>query len=124
MRYDPNVAPDASQWLALSEDERMRLVYTHYEAAGKPRADVQVQAAVQAVVETYLAMGVGSASRALSRLQADGLTRLEATNAIGHVLDSFSRELTCGPGSEFNGRMNAALDALSAAGWKATDGTR
>ncbi|MBC8008056.1 MAG: hypothetical protein H7X76_08435 [Prolixibacteraceae bacterium] len=90
MTYDPNAAPDAAQWLALGEDERMRLVCSYYESVGTPSADLQVHVAVQPVVETYLAMGVVAASRALDRLLAEGLTRHEATNAIGNVLESFS----------------------------------
>lgn len=122
MKYNPNVSPDATDWLAMSEDQRMGLVCNYYESAGVPLADLQVQAATQAVVETYLAMGVTAASRALGRLLAGGLTRHEATGAIGSVLDGFSGELTSGPRPDFNRRLYAALDALSATDWKAGRG--
>jgi hypothetical protein len=122
MMYNPNISPKATEWLAMSEDERMGLVCKYYESTGTPLTELKVHAATQSVVETYLATEVAAASSALDRLLAGGLTRQEATGAIGSVLEGFSSELTSGPRPDFNRRMYAALDTLSATDWKASAG--
>ena len=116
--YDPEATPDATEWLALAESERMRLTRAHHRASGVKLPNAKVHAAVHVVVENQIATGFGPTCRAMERLQTQGLTRHEATHAIGTVIASFSHELTTAPQPDFNKRMHAAIDALSAEQWK------
>jgi hypothetical protein len=46
-RYDPLKAPDAKEWLALDEDERMQLVIDYHVRARVELPNVQVHATMQ-----------------------------------------------------------------------------
>jgi len=88
--YDPDIAPVAAEWLALSELERIDLVEAFHEESGGFGQSIHLHAALHAVVENQLALGEPlEARRALSRLVAGGSTRHEAIHAIGGVLAEF-----------------------------------
>jgi hypothetical protein len=120
--YDPEATPDSAEWLALAESERMRLTRTYHRASGVKLPNAKVHAAVHVVVENQIAAGFAPTCRAMERLQAQGLTRHEATHAIGSVIASFSYELTTAAQPDFNKRMYAAIDALSAEQWNSMAG--
>ena len=80
--YDPERSPSPSEWLALPEGERIRLVTNFHQA--KDRA--KTHAIHHVVVENYLAQGFGPAHRALSRLLQRGMNRHDAVHALAEVI--------------------------------------
>ena len=86
-RYDPNQAPDPAEWKALSESERLALVEDYHRRAGIRVPNMQVHAAMHAVIESQAALGDElPVQRAIQRLMDGGLDRHEAVHAVGSVL--------------------------------------
>jgi len=120
--YDPENAPDASEWLGIDEHERIRLARNYHEVARIKVPNVKAHAAIHAAVENQIATGFGPSCRAIQRLQKEGLTRHEAIHAIGSVLAAFIHELSNADAAsrvDFQSRMNTAIEALTAAKWRA-----
>lgn len=119
--YDPDVAPSASEWLALRELERLRLAQSYHVAARFKVPSVKAHAAVHAAVENQIATGYGPSKRAIDRLQSEGLSRHEAVHAIGSVVTQFIYELGQGQTEEqrasFQTRMGAVIEQLHAKTW-------
>ena len=117
MRYDPDVAPSASQWLALGEAERIALVERSHDASSPNR---RVHAAIHATVETQIAMNLPSVVDAVARLQSQGLDRHDTIHAIGSVLAGHMWEMLRGDvaAGDPNAGYFAALDQLSAESWR------
>ena len=86
MRYDPAVAPDAAEWLALDEQERVLLVRKHHKRARQRSGSRELHAIVHATVETQLAGGQPDVKAAFERLSREGLDRHSVIHAIGSVL--------------------------------------
>ena len=85
--YDPDIGPDPADWLALEEGERLLRVKDYHERYDPSHANLEVHAAIHAVIENQIAMGDETPARdALERLMAEGLTRHEAVHALGSVL--------------------------------------
>jgi len=124
--YDPDVAPDASEWLALPEAERMRLAQSYHVAARIKVPSMKAHAALHAAIENQIASGFGPSKRAISRLESEGLSRHEALHAIGSVVASFMYELGQGQTesqrASFQSRMGNAIENLHAKSW--LDGDR
>jgi hypothetical protein len=122
MKYDPLKAPEPEEWLATSEDERMRLVEEYHRRARVRLPNIGAHAAIHAVVESQIALGdeipVSSTAR---RLMAEGLDRHDAIHAIGSVLAGFMNDLLRNPPSDPNTDPNeqyfAELQQLTASGW-------
>jgi hypothetical protein len=53
--YDPDQAPNAEQWLALDEQERIRLAEEHHRSASIKLPSLKVHAVFHAIVENQLA---------------------------------------------------------------------
>lgn len=88
-RYDPEVAPDSTEWLALDETERLVLVEDYHRDARipLPRRARQLHATIHTIVENQLALEDQKIVRAtLQRLMEAGLTRHDAIHAIGSVV--------------------------------------
>ena len=95
-RYDPEVAPDASEWLVLDEGERLILVEEYHRDAriSLPRRARRLHATIHTIVENQLALEDQTIVRAtLQRLMDAGLTRHEAIHAIGSVLSEHIYDL-------------------------------
>lgn len=95
-RYDPEVAPDPVEWLALGDGERHDLVADFHREARipLPKAARPIHAALHVSVENQLAMEDQEIVRAtLQRLMGEGLTRHEAVHAIGTVLIGYMRDI-------------------------------
>lgn len=124
--YDPDIAPDSAAWLAIPENERMRVIKNYHVANRIKLPNVKGHAAMHAVVENQLAIGFGPGRRAMARLQAEGLSRHEALHAIGSVVAELYFETTknpqAGEAEKFQMRMNAEIDQLSSADWKSRYG--
>ena len=119
-RYDPLEAPEAQEWLALDEKERIDLVLNYHCKARIRLPNAKVHAIVHAMVETQIALGDETpARRAVQRLINEGLDRHEAIHAIGWVLVEFMSDLIDEPESraEPNAPYFAALEQLTAEDW-------
>ena len=120
-RYDPLVAPDAEEWLALDEQERIDLARDYHRRARIRVPNTKVHATVHAIVETQIALGDETpARRTAQRLMDEGLDRHEAIHAIGWVLIDFMQDLMDTPelGSEPNAPYFAALERLTVEDWR------
>ena len=122
--YDPENAPDPSEWLVLGESERIRLVQSFHVSARIKTPSMKAHAAFHAVVENQIATGFGPSCRATERLQKEGLSRHDAIHAIGFIVAKFLHESVTNPGAEpvdtMQSRMNAAIESLSASQWEAS----
>jgi hypothetical protein len=118
MRYDPDVPPSASQWLALDEAARMAVVEQSHDAS---MPNVHLHAAIHAAVETQIAKNLPSVVDAAARLRAQGLDRHDTIHAIGAVLAGHMWEMLradTSAGDDPNVAYFAALDQLSAESWR------
>lgn len=120
--YDPDTAPDPREWLALHENERIRLAKNYHESARIKVTDAKAHALFHAVVETQIAQRFGPTCQALGRLQEEGLSRHEACHAIGSVVSKCAFEsLQNADGAsaaDTQRALKAALEALSASNWR------
>jgi len=116
MRYDPNVAPSPTQWLALNEGERMAVV----ERAHDPdMPNLPLHVAIHAAVETQIAMNFPSVVNAAARLRAQGLDRHDTIHAIGSVLAGHMWQMLRADSAtdDPNAEYYAALDRLTVESW-------
>ncbi len=56
-RYDPLKAPDAAQWLALDDDERIRLALDYHVRARAEQPNARAHATLHAIVENQVELG-------------------------------------------------------------------
>ena len=81
----------ATEWLAMPESERLRLVLNHLVASDNATG-AKSTATSYVVAENYLAQGFGPAQRALERMRHAGKTREHALLTIAECLGrSYSR---------------------------------
>jgi hypothetical protein len=121
-RYDPEVAPDPEDWVALDEGERILLVEWYHRDAriDIPKAARALHASMHVVVENQLAENDEPVVRALARLMKERLSRHDAVHAIGSVVaeqiyDALKLKDT--PAS-LRARYYAAVERLTAATWR------
>jgi hypothetical protein len=125
-RYDPDLAPDPEEWLALDEQQRTLLVEQYHRDARikMPRRARALHAAIHAIVENQLALEEQAIVReSLRRVMSEGLTRHEAVHAIGSVLvaylnDRFNEGQPTQPTSDQHAQYYAALRELTAQKWR------
>jgi hypothetical protein len=124
--YDPEKTPDPREWLALDEDERVRLVKNYHVAARVRLPNVKLHAMFHAIVENQIADGFGPTCRAMVRLGGEGLSRHEAIHAVSSVLAEFvfesQRMQRPSDDPENERRIGAGIEALSASEWRAKMG--
>jgi len=121
-RYDPEVTPNAAEWLALDEMERVLLVEWYHRDAriDIPRAQRTLHASMHVVVENQLASNDEPVVRALARLMKEGLSRHQAVHAIGclvaenvyHLLNNKDAPETA------RARYYANVERVTAAEWR------
>ncbi len=121
--YDPDFPLPSSEWLNMSESERLQRV-TQYHTVNRIKAgSVQAHAAFHVTVENQIAMGQDSTVKAMARLQKDGLPRHEALHAIASVIaKQVYGVLRSPPGaddqsSDLQALLDSAIDALDAQAW-------
>jgi hypothetical protein len=122
-RYDPKVAPDSKEWLALDEGERTLLVEQYHRDARieLPKRARSVHAMIHTVVENQLALDNQTIVRGtLERLMRDGLARHQAVHAIGSVLIEYVHDLLHSkiPSTDDHAPYYAALQQLSPEKWR------
>jgi len=116
--YDPEVAPDPSEWQELDEQERIMLVEAYHRREGIELPNLTVHATVHAIVESQVAMGDGSpAGRAIERLMGEGLDRHEAVHAVGSVLAAHINDVLKG-GRPDNEAYDEAVERLTVENWR------
>ena len=125
-RYDPETQPEPAAWLALDEQERIELAAQFHRRARIKLPNVTAHAVFHAVVESQVAEGLPSVTRAIERLVSQGLSRHEAIHAIGaalaeHLHEAMSAEVADTP-DVLQKRYDAAVERLSAKAWRADDG--
>jgi len=122
-QYDPHVAPDPEDWLALDEGERILLVEEHHRDARAPlpRSGRRLHASMHVVVENQLALADEPVVRALDRLVREGLSRHDAVHAIGSVVAEGIYDLLKEQDVPDTARIRyyAAIERLTAASWQA-----
>jgi 2,4-dienoyl-CoA reductase-like NADH-dependent reductase (Old Yellow Enzyme family) len=118
--YDPFQAPDAGQWLALDEQERISLVEKYHKKARIALPNRLVHASMHAVVENQLAQGLPVVQEALSRLMAEGLDRHDAIHAIASVVASqiWHALRDKPPSGDISERYFQTLRTFTAADWR------
>jgi hypothetical protein len=120
--YDPDVAPSATDWLALGEDERLELASSYHRRKKITLPNTELHAVIHVVVENQLAMGESVVVATLARLQAEGLDRHDALHAIGSVLSEhvyhLMREESAAKDVSY-ARYLEGLEKLSASSWRA-----
>jgi len=119
--YNPDIAPDPGEWLALPELERVRLVQSHHVSARVKGPGIKAHAAMHAVVENQIARGYGPSKKAVTRLQSEGLSRHDAIHAIAAVIAQFifelNQEQTPEQQGSYQSRMGAAIGQLHTGQW-------
>ena len=120
-RYDPDITPDAKEWLALDEGERLVLAEGYHRDAriALPRTARRLHAIIHTVVENQLALHDEPVVRALGRLMKEGLTRHDAIHAIGSVVGEHINDLLRLKDSPETSRAQyyAAIERLTVAEW-------
>jgi len=120
--YDPDHAPDPREWLALDEQERIRLAQNYHVSVRARLPNLKAHAVFHAVVENQIALGYGPSCRAVERLQREGLSRHEAIHAIASVVAAFAHESLNGERgggtADAQNRIITALETLTASAWK------
>jgi hypothetical protein len=121
-RYDPEVQPDASYWLALDEQERIQLAEAYHRAARIKLPNVKAHACFHAIVENQIAEQLEPVVRAMARLMKEGLSRHDALHAIGSVVADQFYEAMHTEDEDFattaHARYNAAVERLTAKEWR------
>jgi hypothetical protein len=121
-RYDPDVAPDPTEWLALDEGERVLLAERHHRDAriNLPKAARTVHATIHVVVENQLASNDEPVVCALGRLMREGLSRHDAVHAVGSVVADLVYDVAKlkDTADICHARYYAAIERLTVAGWR------
>ncbi|MPZ45407.1 MAG: hypothetical protein GEV05_18845 [Betaproteobacteria bacterium] len=121
-RYDPEVAPIGSDWLALDESVRIVLV-EHYHRDARvsiPKAARRAHASIHVVVENQLALNDDPVVRAVLRLTKEGLSRHDAIHAIGSLVAELIFDAVNLDDAPETSRVRyyAAVERLNAAAWR------
>lgn len=86
LNYDPNSTPNPQQWLQLDGHDRTRIVEEYLDRNGGYGGSLQLQARLQALVETQLAEGLTPVKAAFMHLRDNGLNRHECIRALASIL--------------------------------------
>ena len=119
--YDPDVAPDPAEWLALDEDARIRQVKDYHRRAGVSLPNENVHAVAHGIIENQIALGDElPVRRALDRLTADGLDRHEAIHALASLLMEHMNEALKEPRAKVFpvDAYSDAVERITAESWR------
>jgi hypothetical protein len=118
--YNPDIDPDADQWIALDEASRIDLVEKYHRREETQPPSPTAHAVVHTVLETQIAMGTEVVIDAIRRLRSQGLSRHEALHAVGSVLAAHMMNLMQNspePGTDPNAPYFDAVRRLTAEAW-------
>jgi hypothetical protein len=119
--YDPNVAPDPDEWLALDEEERLSAISAYHREAGIEVPNERAHALFHVLVENQIAMGdeVPVVGRTVQRLmEQDGLDRHEAIHAVASVASAQMFDAMKSEGGFDKEKYAAELERLTAERWR------
>ena len=120
-RYNPLEEPDAEEWLAMGETQRLVLVEDYHRRARIRLPNLKVHANFHAIVENQAALGDEiPVRRTLARLMEEGVDRHEAIHAVASKLATHVNALLRGPAtsSDPNAPYFAALEKLTIKSWR------
>ena len=122
-KYNPDLAPDPEQWLALDEDLRINLIERYHRKARIRLPNVDAHACFHTIIENQIAMRHPPVVRAMERLASQGLSRHDCIHAIGaalagHVNSAMSANSDITP-ETLSAKYDAAVERLTAARWLA-----
>ncbi|WP_118182375.1 hypothetical protein [Paraburkholderia phosphatilytica] len=119
--YNPERAPEPEAWLELDEHERILLIETWHRFARISLPSVTMHAALHAVVENQIALGLEPVVRAMERLRSGGLTRHDAVHAIGSVVAEYLFDILKSDqkndAATSQAQYIAAVERLTVASW-------
>ena len=122
--YDALLQPDALSWLALDEDERIKLVedYHRRQRMPLPRSRRRAHALFHILIENQTAAGSEPAVKpTVARLITEGLDRHDAVHAVANVMAEMVNAVVR-DGTEFSTEQyQDALHQLTAQSWLDTD---
>jgi Domain of unknown function (DUF1841) len=120
--YKPENQPRPAEWLAMSEEERIRVVSTHHMVNREKSGNAKAHAAIHVIVENQVAMGFGPTVRAFERLRQQGLSRHDCIHAVGSVVSEYMfsalREPATADSATLQAQVNAAIERLDAESWR------
>ncbi|HEX9695967.1 MAG TPA: hypothetical protein VGB64_06595, partial [Actinomycetota bacterium] len=121
--YDPDVAPDPEEWMALDEGDRLYRIEAYHRDAGTELPNENIHAVFHMIVENHIAMGDEMpVRRTVERLMdQDGLGRHDALHAVASVLTGslFDLMKTGEPAGEaWHEAYRAELGRLTAESWR------
>jgi hypothetical protein len=121
-RYDPEITPNPREWLALDEQERIKLAQAYHRAARVKVPNAKAHAVFHAIIENQIAERLASVVRAMARLMKEGLSRHDALHAISSVLAEHLFELMKTEDESLvksaQARYDAAVERLTAKEWR------
>jgi Domain of unknown function (DUF1841) len=124
--YDPEIQPNSAEWLAESEQERIRMAMNFHMANRLKSGNAKAHAVVHVIVENQIAMGFGPSVRAIERLRHQGLSRHDCVHAIGAVLSEYMFSAMRKPADAdrqaLQSQINAAIERLTAESWRSMYG--
>ncbi|HET8747404.1 MAG TPA: hypothetical protein VFM98_17525 [Ramlibacter sp.] len=120
--YDPERAPNPREWLALPEQDRIRLVKMYHSGARIKVPGAEAHAMFHAIVENQIAEAHAPTCRTVERLQREGLNRHDAIHAVGLVIAEFMYDAMKGSsaasGDSAQAELDAKVEALNARAWR------
>ncbi|MDD5699108.1 MAG: hypothetical protein PHH77_10875 [Victivallaceae bacterium] len=119
--YSPDRPINPEEWLALDEEERIRLVRAFHENLddGLPEDALPLHSSIHAIVENQLAMGVELVPETIEKLIRQGLNRHEAIHAIGAIVAEDMFDLMKGNIKEFSPqKYRKRLEKITAKRWR------
>lgn len=118
-RYDPEHAPNPSEWLELDEQTRIDRVRKYHRRAGIETPSPEMHALMHAVIENQIAEGHAPVVRAMARLASQGLSRHDALHAVASILAEHLFELLRDehPDTNVMASYDAAVERLTAESW-------
>ena len=121
-KYNADETPDATDWLAAGEDERIEAVRAYHRRLRVRLPTERLHATIHMIVENQLAAGEAAVVDTFERLEREGLNRHEAIHAIGKVLAEHIYDLlhdaAPDPGEDVNTAYFEALRQLTAEDWR------
>lgn len=119
--YNPDIQPNAEDWLALDEQARLSLVRKFHRRAKIELPNVEAHAIFHTIIENQVALGVESVMRAIPRLMQQGLSRHDAVHAVASVLAEHMHEQATETTEDSvevaAARYDAAVERLTVDGW-------
>jgi hypothetical protein len=119
-RYDPLIAPNPEEWLALDEQHRLDLIADYHRRIKFQAQGLQTHFVIHSVVENQVAEGDElPVRRTLERLMNEGLNRHDAIHAVGSVLAQHIHATLAGSreGADGNAEYYRDLEVLTAKSW-------